>query len=353
MSFIKSENLNWRLGQFAFLIAAACVTRIPASAATFTPSTFATGAAVNSTRADSVTYGGGSLWVEYSNGASSSNYTGTSTIVQYSTSGAVQSRYAIGGNVDGLKYNPNTNQVWALQNQDGNSQLSVITPGTPGFTTTMYPAPVSTTRGFDDVAFLGNSVYLSQTNPSSTSDAVVVRLNSSTPTTPMSFSTVVTGAGIVATDPDSLKATPNGGLMLTGEGDGTLTFITNPGLASQSATSLKLSAAPGATIGAPDDALYATATSGTFYLTDTTANMVYAIAATGLTPGSLFVNVGNAFGSVDTNTGVVTSLFNGTGLHGLEFVPTASNVPEPASLGISLLGLGLGALAIARKRFAK
>ena len=269
--------------------------------------------------------------------------------MQYSLSGAVQNTYSLSGNVDGLKYNPSTGVLWALQNQDGNSQLSIINPATKGINTYFYPSPVSTTRGFDDVAFIGNSIYLSYTNPTSASDAVVVKLNNSNPATPLSFSAVLTGAGILTTDPDSLKSTPTGGLILTGEGDGALTFITNPGTASQTASSVKLSGANGATIGSPDDAIYATAESGTFYVTDSSTNTVYAVNASGLIANtSLFVSVGNVFGSLDPTTGVVTPILNGTGLHGAEFVAS----PEPASIGMALAGVGILAFAVYRKRTA-
>ncbi len=333
----------------ALLIGALWLSPKVAVAASYTSSIFATGVPVNARSPDSVTYGNGSLWVEYSNGAASSNYSGNSTLVQYNLSGAVQNTYSLGGNVDGLKYNPSTGVVWALQNQDGNSQLSIISPSTGSVNTYFYPSPVSSSRGFDDVAFLGNNVYLSQTNPASASDAVVVKLNSSNPATPLSFSTVLTGAGILATDPDSLKSTPTGGLILTGEGDGALTFITNPGTVSQTASSVKLSGGNGATIGSPDDAIYATAASGTFYVTDSSTNTVYAIAASGLAANtSLFVSVGNMFGSVDPATGIVTPILTGTGLHGAEFVAS----PEPASVGMALAGAGILAFAAYRKRTA-
>jgi len=102
----------------------------PLQAASFTSAVFATGAAVNATGPDSVTFGNNSLWVEYSNGASSTGGSGSSTIVQYSLSGAVQHTYTIAGSADGLKFNPNTGQIWALQNQDANSTLTIINPAT-------------------------------------------------------------------------------------------------------------------------------------------------------------------------------------------------------------------------------
>lgn len=326
------------------------------TAASFTPTVFATGSAVNSTSPDSVTVGNGSVWIEYGNGASSTDYTGTSTIVQYSMSGAVQNTYNIPGSVDGLKYNPNTGQVWALQNQDANSRLTLINPtaGTPSsFTYGLPYTSVSGARGFDDVAFIGNIIYLSESNPASTADPIIVKLNNSTPTSPIMLTTVLTGTGLLATDPDSLKSTPNGGLILTGGGDKALTLITNPGTSSQTATSLQLSLASGATIGSPDDALFTTANAGTFYITDTTANTVYAIAASGIAPNTLFVDTATTFGSVDPVTGVVTPIFTGTSLHGMEFIPSAAAVPEPSTLGITLAGIALSAVTALRKRIIR
>ena len=93
-------------------------------------SAFATGGPVGGTGPDSVTIGDGSVWIEYGNGADSTGASGSSTIVQYSPGGAVQHTYSIPGLVDGLKFNPVTGKVWALQNNDGNATLSIIDPTT-------------------------------------------------------------------------------------------------------------------------------------------------------------------------------------------------------------------------------
>lgn len=357
MSCSKAHRLEVKVNPYAVAVVALCASFVPASAASFTTSVFATGSAVSSTSPDSVTYGNGSLWVEYSNGASSTDYTGKSTIVQYNASGSVQNTYTIAGSVDGLKFNPSTGLIWALQNQDANSRLSIINPTTKSVSSFTYGSPytaMASSRGFDDVAFLGGNIYLSETNPAAATDSIVVKLNSSTLSSPITFTTVLTGTGLVATDPDSLKTTPSGGLVLTSGGDGTLTFIDNPGLPSQSAHSVTLSGAAGVSIGSPDDSIYATASSGTFYLTDTKANTVYAVSATGLTAGSsLFANVGNAFGSVDASTGVFTPIVSGSGLHGIEFVPSVTMTPEPSTLGITLLGAALGMLVLHRRRLAR
>jgi hypothetical protein len=91
-------------------------------------SLFATGGPVGGTNPDSVTIGDGSVWIEYGNTASSTGGSGDSTIVRYGLNGAIQHTFSIAGEVDGLKVNPVTGMVWALQNQDGNSTPSLIIP---------------------------------------------------------------------------------------------------------------------------------------------------------------------------------------------------------------------------------
>ena len=118
------------------------------------------------TAPDSITTGDGSVFVEYGNGADSTGAMGSSTIIQYDKSGNVQHTYDIAGSVDGLKYNPTTGKVWALQNQDGNSTLSLIDPKTHKVSAPIPFANSSATRGYDDVVFEGNKVFLSYTNPS-------------------------------------------------------------------------------------------------------------------------------------------------------------------------------------------
>jgi len=89
------------------------------------PTTFAS-APTGSSAPDSITMENDSFFVEYGNGADSTGAGGSSTIVQYDKAGNIEHSYSIAGSVDGLKYNPYIKEIWALQNQDGNSTLNAF-----------------------------------------------------------------------------------------------------------------------------------------------------------------------------------------------------------------------------------
>jgi hypothetical protein len=141
--------------------------------------------------------------------------------------------------------------------------------------------------------------------------------------------------------------------VLTREADGQLVFVQNAGSSSQSQSFINLLGTNGLPIGADvdDSAFNGNATQGYFLLSDTGANQVYKILATGLSKDMTFVDVGNEFGSVDLSTGIVTPIFPGTSPHGLEFVPVLSEPPM-----LTLLGSGGLVALIAcqmRKRYGR
>lgn len=337
-----------------FCLSVACVSSMHADP-TYNIQSFATGAAVGSTAPDSVSYGNGSLWVAYTNGADSAGASGASTVVRYSPAGAVLNSWSIAGNVDGLKVDPNTGNVWALQNNDGNSALTVINPVTNAATAYVYGSSYTNVanRGFDDVAFTKGNIYLSQTNPASGTDPVVFKLTSGLSSSGLQVSPVLTStfSGInlatgaigstTISDSDSLTVTPSGALALTGEADKQIAYIKNPGASNQQVNYVSLLGTDGMTIkGKPDDTLYPNATGGFFYFADTGANTVYRVTATNLNPGSVYVDVGNEFGILDTTTGIVTPIFTGVSPHGADFVSLdAAGVPEPGTLGLALGGV--------------
>ena len=237
-----------------------------------TSSVFATGAAVGGTGPDSITTGGGSVWVEYANTGVSTGG-GKSEIVQYSLAGAVQHKHEIAGLVDGLKVDPVTGMVWALQNQDGNSTLSLINPATHHVSNPLkYASPPyvygpNSSRGYDDVAFLDGKVYLSYTNPVHPKDPVVQILdNGNNPSGTLTTTTILRASqtGIPTPDIDSLKSTPSGELVLTSEGDGPgtgnpfaeFTLISHPGAANQTEKTVTVTNAKGQHATGMDDVLF-------------------------------------------------------------------------------------------------
>lgn len=148
-------------------------------------------------------------------------------------------------------------------------------------------------------------------------------------------------ASTTITDSDSLILSPSGDLVLTGEADQEIVFVHNSGAPNQSESFVGLLAPGGGPItGLPDDTVFPTASSGTFFVADTGGNTVYALAASGIAPGSVYVDVGSIFGLLDTSTGIVTPLFTGVSPHGVIFVAN----PEPATFSIAGGGLLIVAL---------
>jgi hypothetical protein len=306
-------------------------------------SVFSTGAPVGGTGPDSITTTRGSIWVEYANTGVSTGG-GASEIVQYSLGGAVQHEYAVSGLVDGLKHDKVTGMVWALQNNDGNATLSLINPTTNLVSGPLAYAPPyvygsTSSRGYDDVAFLGGKVYLSYTNPVNPTDPVVQMLNNGTnPSGPLTTTNILTASqtGIPAPDIDSLKATPSGQLVLTSEGDGPgtgnpfaeFTLISHPGTATQTEKTVAVTNAKGQHATGMDDVVFPKATAGTLYIADTNSDTVYALKLTGLNPDIPIVSLGSLHevALVNPVTGVVMDpLFTGlSSPHGLDFVPAAT-----------------------------
>ena len=329
---------------------------------TYTSTVFAAPPAGGASAPDSITVGAGSVWVSYAGGttADGSEPSGNSTVVRYSPAGAVQNTYVIKGSVDGLKFNPATGVVWALQNQDANSRLSFIDPATNAVTPQPY-AVTSATQGYDDVAFTSRGTFLSQTNPASAAEITLQKVVDGT--SPIQVTNVLAagapGKNIVTGqanfvlptfDPDSLKVAPNGDLVQTSGNRDTLVFISSPGEATQSVSYLPLTAS-GAAVSGLDDSLYVTASSGTLYLTETSGNQVLALNLQGLTPGTLLANIGSLseLAFVDPATGNLTPFVTGLpGAHGLAFAASAAAVPEPASL--ALLAAGVAGMLGLRRR---
>jgi len=372
---MNASFLTSRFAPARAIIAGAALLLFAAQAGhaqSFTSTVFASGSGVSGTQPDSITIGGGHVFVEYGNGTNSSAPLGTagaSTIAEYDYAGNAVASFSALGSVDGLRYNPSSNLLYVLQNQDGNPALETIDP-TNGLTTKYaYPADFASNpgRGFDDATFTGGKTFLSYTNPSGTGDAVIYSAtlgngiaNLGSPVLSFGDSGLNTATGKTGTtvlnDPDSLDQTPNGSLLQTSGDDGSLTTVTNPGTANQSVRFVSLTDSAGSSLSGLDDTVFAPSAGSSLLVADTKNDVIYKVTGP-FQAGSAYSSIGstNSLDSVDLTTGLATSISgglfqDGSSPHGLGFLPAA--VPEVSttvSFGL-LLVLGLGGLAVAARK---
>ena len=81
---------------------------------------------------DSLTNDDSFAYAGYQNAAAADGSSGSSILVKYARSGgpAVLFSPTLPGKTDGLRFNPFTHQLWALNNEDSNPVLRIIDPGT-------------------------------------------------------------------------------------------------------------------------------------------------------------------------------------------------------------------------------
>src|SRR5271168_1719570 len=115
---------------------------------------------------DSVALLGDQVFIGYGDNHAPDGSDGLSSqVVQFNMKGHVVHIYTVLGHNDGIKINPATHLVWALQNEDANPNLVIINPQTKqqkfyGFGPTLHGG------GYDDLVFRGCQVFLSASNPS-------------------------------------------------------------------------------------------------------------------------------------------------------------------------------------------
>lgn len=285
---------------------------------------------------DSIAVDGSSVYVGYGNGVAKDGSDGkSSTIVQYTTAGAVVRTFSVPGHNDGLKVDPSTHRVWALQNEDGNPNLVVIDPVAVRQTNYTFAAPPADGGGYDDIVFLNGKVFLSESNPSSnpnTAPAIVqATLGAFTVTvTPVLLGNATTTSLVThhkvtlnLQDPDSMTADPSGSLLLTSQADDELITVKHPGAANQSVTVAPLTDAAHTPVSV-DDTLFPSKPKGSVLLTDLTAGIIYQITGSALKPGltlSAAQDIGEV-GKMNLKTGRFTPIITGLqSPRGLAFLP--------------------------------
>jgi hypothetical protein len=299
---------------------------------------------------DSITSFQGTIWVGYQNNTQPTGGGGDSDIVQFSPAGKVLKIYTVTGRNDGLKYNPFDGKIYALQNEDANPYLVLIDPVTGTMTKYNYSAPPLHGGGYDDIVFLNGQIFISASNPilqTPTTSAPngqniypsIVKATlagNQVDVTPVLMGNtnlidIETGKTVVAqqSDPDSLKVDPSGNLVLDSQQDGDLIFLNGPGFPNQVGYRLHLSSSSTTQV-TVDDTVFPTQASGTIYVADTPANIVYAVTSSVFPPNSAFTaasDTNNYVGRIDLETGKITPIITGMqGPHGELFVSTLPEV---------------------------
>ncbi len=286
---------------------------------------------------NSIEKDGSSIWVGYQNVTAKDGSDGkTSTIVEYTLDGKVMKTWTVPGHTDGLRIDPSTHKAWVTSNEDGNPALNIIDP-TSATPTAITLAPTAHGGGYDDLAFVGGATYIACSNPTVDAngnnvfpavDKITISGTTATVTPVLmgnakATDTVANAATTLnLTDPDSFTVDPSGNLVLVSQANSALITIQNPGASNQAVTKTPIG-------NQEDDTVWATANSGTLYVTDAGKNAVYTVKWSG-PKGTVFTEAPNDFGvvgfigTIDLTTGFITPVSTGWSKPtGLLFVPAS------------------------------
>lgn len=290
---------------------------------------------------DSIAVLGDSVFVGYGDGHAPDGSDGkNSQVVQYRSDGTVAHTYTVPGHNDGLKIDPSTHLLWALQNEDANPNLVIIDPDSRNQTQFSF-GPTLHGGGYDDIVFLGCKVYISASNPANnpnTGPAIVTaRIDGNMVHVDPFLAGQASAVDIPADatvqlnlqDPDSMTHDPQGNIVLDSQADQQLIIVSNPGSDSQQVLRLPLSypASSGSTRVEVDDTAFTTSTEGYILFADKNLNTVYKLTKKAFAPGVAYTAAdgGPFVGTLDLTTGVITPVVTGLqGPGGLVFVNTAS-----------------------------
>jgi hypothetical protein len=291
---------------------------------------------------DSVAVLGDHVFVGYGDGHLPDGSDGMSSqIVEYRMDGSVVYTYTVVGHNDGLKFDPSTHLLWALQNEDANANLVIINTETHQRKLFTF-GPTLHGGGYDDLVFRGCKVYISASNPANNPNTgpgiVSARLEGNlVAVEPVlageaSAIEIPTDATIKLNlqDPDSMTLDPLGNIVLDSQGDQELIIVSNPDSDNQRVLRLPLSyLTPGGPMFVEtDDTAFITSTEGFLLFADKGLNAVYKLSRNAFSPGTAFTAAdgGPFVGTLDFTTGVVTPIVTGlNGPGGMVFVDTSNH----------------------------
>jgi len=291
---------------------------------------------------DSVAILGDHVFVGYGDGHLPDGSDGLSSqVVEFKMDGTPIYTYTFVGHNDGLKVDPITHKLWALQNEDANPNLVVIDTETH-FTRLYTFGPTPHGGGYDDIVFRGCKVYLSASNPANNPNtgpgivsahlegnlvAVEPVLAGEASAIDIPTDTTIT---LNLQDPDSMTLDPQGNIVLDSQADQELIIVSNPDTAKQRVLRLPLSylTSSGPMSVETDDTAFITSTEGFILFADKGLNTVYKLSRNAFSPGTAFTAAdgGPFVGTLDFTTGVVTPIVTGlSGPGGMMFVDTSKH----------------------------
>ncbi len=291
---------------------------------------------------DSIAVLGDHVFVGYGDGHLPDGSDGlNSQIVEYKMDGTVVHTYTVPGHNDGLKVDPVTNKLWAIQNEDANANLVIIDTETH-FQRLYTFGPAAHGGGYDDLVFRGCKVYVSASNPANNPNTGPAIVSAKLEGNLVAVEPVLAGEAsaidiptdatikLNLQDPDSMTLDPLGNIVLDSQGDQELIIVSHPDSAAQRVLRLPLSYL---TSGGPisvetDDTAFITSSQGFLLFADKGLNAVYKISKNAFSPGTAFTAAdgGPFVGTLDFTTGVITPIVTGlSNPGGMMFVDTSKN----------------------------
>ncbi len=257
---------------------------------------------------DDIAWLSGHVFVGWQNGVGTTGqpdpktHNGNSLVVEYGRTGKVIGKWSVKGKVDGIGGDSNINRVIATVNEDGNSGLYTIKPGSSSATHYKYsPSPdgagksaVMTGGGTDSVTVLGSKILIAASNPTHKGRTATFLVKLRKGGTAKLYPTFSDSAGATdgitgnpvklhVTDPDSNGVVPGdaglygGDYVLDGQADQELIFAGNIGVGHASLTRLQLTWDPTGARAGVDDIRWAKTANETLYVVDNGADKIYSV----------------------------------------------------------------------------
>jgi hypothetical protein len=268
----------------------------------------------------------------------------SSQVVEFRMDGTVVHTYTVVGHNDGLKLDPLTHHLWALQNEDASPNLVIINPETREQKMFAF-GPTPHGGGYDDLVFRGCKVYISASNPANNPNTGPAIVSAHIEGNMVDVEPVLAGTAnatdiptdasvqLNLQDPDSMTLDPFGNLVLDSQADQQLIIVSDPGTPNQRALRLPLSflTSAGPMPVETDDTAFVTSSKGFILFADKGLNTVYKLQKNAFAPGSAYTAAdgGPFVGTVDLTTGIITPIVTGlANPGGLVFVDTSDHAGD-------------------------